>query len=94
FTVWPLRAVSAAGFVLAVLGFAYGAFITIDYFLNGNQVSGWTTIVVGMTFYFGMLMISLGILGEYIGRIFEEVKGRPHFFVKREWGQGLDDSQR
>lgn len=91
FTVWPLRAVSVAGLVLALLGFAYGFFITVDYYINGNQVSGWTTIVVGMTFYFGMLMISLGILGEYIGRIFEEVKGRPLYVVRREWGEGSDE---
>ena len=93
FTIWPLRAVSVTGFVLAILGFAYGSYITIDYFLNGNSVSGWTTIVVGMAFFFGMQMVSMGILGEYIGRIFEEVKGRPLYFVKQEWGQGLDDAR-
>ncbi|MBI2769832.1 MAG: glycosyltransferase family 2 protein [Burkholderiales bacterium] len=90
FTVWPLRAVSVAGFALAILGFAYGFYIAADYFFNGNLVSGWTTIVVGMTFYFGVLMISLGIVGEYVGRIFEEVKGRPLYLARSEWGVDSD----
>jgi polyisoprenyl-phosphate glycosyltransferase len=89
FTTWPLRAVSTVGFILAFLGFVYGAFIIIEYLLLGNSVSGWTTIVVSLLLFFGIQMISIGILGEYIGRIFEEVKQRPLFIVKRVQGQGL-----
>jgi polyisoprenyl-phosphate glycosyltransferase len=92
FTTWPLRAVSTAGFILAFLGFVYGAFITIEYLILGNAVSGWTTIVVSLLLFFGIQMISIGILGEYIGRIFEEVKQRPLFIVKRVQGQGLKSS--
>ena len=91
FTTWPLRIVSVVGATMAFLGFGYGAFIVIDYFLNGNQVSGWTTIVVTMMFFFGMQMLFTGIIGEYIGRIFEEVKQRPVYVVKRELGRGLQD---
>ena len=89
FTNWPLRIVGAVGTVFALIGFAYGGFVTLDYFLNGNQVSGWTTIVVTLLFFFGVQMIFLGIIGEYLARIFEEVKGRPLFLVKRETGRGL-----
>ncbi len=93
FTTWPLRAVSALGFVLALLAFGYGGFVTIDYLVSGNGVSGWTTIVVSLMLFSGIQLISLGIVGEYVGRVFEEVKGRPLFVVKRESGQGLAERQ-
>ena len=89
FTTWPLRLVSAAGIAMALGGFLYGTYLTITYFLYGNSVSGWTTIVVSMLFFLGVQMISLGIMGEYVARIFEEVKGRPLYVVKRELGRGL-----
>ena len=91
FTNWPLRAVGLLGFVLALCGLGYGAYLTLDYMLNGNPVAGWTTVVVGMFLFFGVQMLSLGVLGEYIGRIFEEVKGRPLYLVRREYGLGLQD---
>lgn len=91
FTTWPLRIVSVVGAVMALFGFAYGAYITIDFLLNGNEVSGWTTIVVTLMFFFGVQMLFTGIIGEYIGRIFEEVKQRPVYVVRRELGRGLQD---
>src|SRR5205085_1701632 len=72
FTTWPLRIVSYVGAVLALLSFSYGGYISIEYFFVGNEVSGWTTIVVTMMFFFGMQMLFIGIIGEYVGRIFEE----------------------
>jgi hypothetical protein len=63
--------------------------VTLDYLMNGNAVSGWTTIVVTLLFFFGVQMIFLGVIGEYLARIFEEVKRRPLFLVKRESGEGL-----
>jgi glycosyltransferase involved in cell wall biosynthesis len=91
FTTWPLRIVSYVGAVLALFSFSYGGYITIDYLLKGNEVSGWTTIVVTMMFFFGMQMLFIGIIGEYVGRIFEEVKQRPVYVVRREVGRGLAD---
>ncbi|CAN5359554.1 glycosyltransferase family 2 protein [soil metagenome] len=89
FTTWPLRLVSVVGAALALASFVYGGFVSIEYLINGNPVSGWTTIVVCLLFFMGVQMISTGILGEYIGRIFDEVKGRPLFVVKSEQGHGL-----
>jgi glycosyltransferase involved in cell wall biosynthesis len=93
FNSWPLRVVGALGTVFALAGFGYGAFITLGYMLEGNKVSGWTTIVVTLLLFFGMQMIFLGVIGEYLARIFEEVKGRPLFLVKREHGRGLAGRQ-
>lgn len=93
FTTWPLRAVSAIGFVLAVLAFVYGAYLTGKYFVYGHDVSGWTTIVVSLMLFAGIQLISLGIVGEYVGRIFEEVKARPLFVIKQQMGHGLEPRQ-
>lgn len=89
FTVWPLRAVVALGFVLALAAFGYGAYLTVVYLLYGHNVSGWTTIVVSLMLFVGIQLVSLGVVGEYVGRIYEEVKQRPLYLVKRELGQGL-----
>ena len=89
FTTWPLRAVSGVGFALALLAFLYGGYLISTYFLYGHDVSGWTTIVVSLMLFAGIQLISLGIVGEYVGRIFEEVKARPLFIIKHEMGQGL-----
>ena len=90
FTTWPLHVVSLVGFALAVAAFIYGAFLTISYLLYGHEVGGWTTIVVALMLFSGIQLLSLGILGEYIGRIFEEAKQRPLYIVRRELGKGLE----
>jgi len=89
FTTLPLRAVSIAGMVLALAGFAYGGSLTVDYLLFGHPISGWTTIVVGMMLFCGVQLVSLGSVGEYVGRIFDEVKQRPLYVVKEDFGDGL-----
>ncbi|MBG9390059.1 glycosyltransferase family 2 protein [Caenimonas aquaedulcis] len=89
FNSWPLRVVGAVGTACALVGFGYGGYIILDYMIDGNRVSGWTTIVVTLLFFFGLQMVFLGIIGEYLGRIFEEVKARPLFVVKSDRGRGL-----
>ncbi|MDQ2780514.1 MAG: glycosyltransferase family 2 protein [Pseudomonadota bacterium] len=93
FTTWPLRAVSTAGLLLALPALGYGAYLIALYLVYGHQVSGWTTIVVTLMLFSGLQMISLGVVGEYVARIFEEVKGRPLFIVKQELGLGLKDTR-
>ena len=82
--------VSIAGLLLALPALLYGLYLIVEHMLVGNSVSGWTTIVVSLMFFMGIQMISTGIVGEYVARIFEEVKGRPLFVVKKVLGQGLD----
>lgn len=89
FANWPLRIAGSVGVFCALAGFTYGAYLTASYLLYGHPISGWTTIVVTLLFFFGLQMIFLGILGEYVARIFDEVKHRPLFVVKREAGRGL-----
>ena len=89
FTTWPLRAASVLGVTLALMALGYGLWVTASYLLWGSRISGWTTIVVGMMLLSGVQLLSLGVLGEYVARVFEEVKGRPLYIVARELGQGL-----
>jgi glycosyltransferase involved in cell wall biosynthesis len=93
FTKWPLRAVSLAGLLLAIPALLYGLFLVASYFLFGNNVSGWTTIVVGLMLFSGIQLFSLGVVGEYVGRIFEEVKARPLYVVAERLGGGLEPPQ-
>lgn len=89
FTTWPLRASSVVGSVLALVAFAYGLDLVLSYFLFGSEVSGWTTIVVSTMLFSGVQLLSLGVVGEYIARIYEEVKGRPLYIVRQELGSGV-----
>jgi polyisoprenyl-phosphate glycosyltransferase len=88
FTNAPLRLWSALGVVVALFALAFGAWFVIEYFIYGNNVPGWATLVVGMMFFSGVQLLSIGILGEYVGRIFDEVKQRPVYLVGSEAGRG------
>jgi glycosyltransferase involved in cell wall biosynthesis len=87
FTTWPLRMVSMLGVVFALLSFAYGCYLVLDYWMYGNAISGWTTIVTALLFFAGINLLSLGVVGEYVGRIFDEVKGRPLYVVREQRGK-------
>ncbi len=89
FTTWPLRMVSTLGMLISLMSFVYGAFIVIDYFVHGNEVQGWVTLITVILFFSGINLLSVGVLGEYVGRIFNEVKQRPVYLVQARRGQGL-----
>ena len=88
FSTVPLRMATYFGFTIAIPSFLIGIFFIINRFLgikilgySPDQVPGTTTLTVGMYFLGGITLIILGILGEYIGRIYIEVKRRPFFIV-------------
>ena len=57
--------------------------------LSGIAVPGYATIVVGMMFFSGIQLLALGIMSEYVGRIYDEVKRRPVYLLRQRTGQGL-----
>jgi glycosyltransferase involved in cell wall biosynthesis len=83
----PLRVASALGSLLAIIAFGYGIWVTVDHLVNGSDVAGWTTIVAGLMFFSGVQLLFIGILGEYLGRVYEEVKLRPRYIVARALGR-------
>ena len=94
FSVAPLRIVSYFGLFLALSAMGYGTYVAFDYFWNGAETPGFATIVVGMMLLSGIQLMSIGILAEYIGRIYEEVKQRPTYLVKSKIGHGLSKPHR
>ncbi len=83
FSYFPLRLATGFGVLLAI-GSLIGAFIfVVLYFTHGREVPGHTSTVTIMLFFFGMLFIVLGIIGEYLARIYDEVKQRPNFVIKQ-----------
>ena len=80
FSMFPIRIVTYLGALLCV-GSMVTAFALIIYKLVGNVVAGWTSMMVLMLFLFGLNFAFLGVLGEYIGRIFLETKQRPKFMI-------------
>ena len=81
YTIAPLRLASVLGLIVSLVAFLYLVYIVIMTNLYGDPVQGYPTIMVTMLFLGGVQLLSLGILGEYIGRIFNEVKGRPVYFI-------------
>ena len=88
FTNAPLRLWSAMGVVFAVIALGFALVIVVEHFIEGHDVPGWATLVTGMAFSLGIQLLSIGILGEYIGRIFDEVKQRPVYLIQDALGQG------
>ncbi|MFC5499616.1 glycosyltransferase family 2 protein [Caenimonas terrae] len=89
FSTAPLRALSVVGFLLALASLAYGAWVIFEYFYYGIAAPGFATIVVAMMFLSGIQLLSVGVLAEYVGRIYDEVKRRPVYLVSERQGQGL-----
>ena len=89
FSIAPLRILTMTGVLLAGLALGYGAWVIAEYFVWGIDVPGYATLVVGMMFFSGIQLLSIGVLAEYVGRIYEEVKQRPLYVVSQRWGKGL-----
>jgi polyisoprenyl-phosphate glycosyltransferase len=88
FSNFPLRVWSGVGAAVALLALGYGVWVVIEHAISGHPIPGWATLVAGLMFFSGVQLLSIGILGEYIGRVFEEVKQRPIYFVSAEMGRG------
>ncbi|WP_374341111.1 glycosyltransferase family 2 protein [Methyloversatilis sp.] len=81
FSVLPLRMASLTGGTLALLAFLYALVVMAEKLLFGIDVPGWPTVVVSIMFFAGVQLLFIGILGEYLARVYEEVKGRPAYIV-------------
>jgi len=86
FSTKPLRMISLLGLVVAGMSFAYLAVTVVQALFGGIAVQGWATLVSLLTFFSGVQLLALGILGEYVGRIFLESKRRPRYIVEERIG--------
>lgn len=83
FSLVPLRLITAVGLLVSILAFAAGLWAFGAWLLGTASVSGWTSIVIPMYFLGGIQLLSLGIIGEYLGKSYLEAKRRPRFIVEK-----------
>lgn len=83
FSTAPLKIWTYLGIVIAGLSFLYGSWMIFTTLLWGSQVAGYPSLLVSMLFLGGIQLIGIGVLGEYIGRIYIETKQRPRYILKR-----------
>ena len=88
FSVAPLRLCFWMGLVVSCLAFSYGTLIVLRTLVYGEAVRGYPTIMVTVLFLGGVQMLGLGILGEYLGRVYQEVKQRPLYLLRRRYDGG------
>ena len=82
-SVKPLRMITSAGLIVSFLSFIYLIYVIIG-FCMGRNIQGWTTTVVLICLFGGAQILCLGIIGEYVGKIYNEVKQRPRFIISEE----------
>lgn len=82
FSTMPLRVAFVLGFVMSALSLGYGCYAVISTLIFHNAVAGWTSLVAWIAFLGGVQLIILGVIGEYIARIYEQVKSRPHYIAR------------
>ncbi len=86
FSMLPLKIWSYLGLIISLLSLLYASFLVVRTVIFGIDVPGYASIMVAVLFFGGIQLITLGILGEYLGRVYEEVKGRPLYFVRDAYG--------
>lgn len=82
FTSIPLRAVSATGLVLAVAGLVFSLFLVIRRLYHGPEAEGVFTLFAALFFFVGVQIMAIGLVGEYVARTYEEVRGRPRYLIR------------
>ena len=82
FTMMPLKIASFIGLLTALAAFVYAGIVVFNKLIFGDPVPGYPSLMVIILFLGGIQLITIGIVGEYLGRVFDETKGRPLYFLK------------
>ena len=85
----PLHIITVLGFVMMAISVVFGAIALVQK-LSGVAVEGFTTVIILLLFASSVIMISLGIIGYYVARIYDEIKGRPRYIISQMIGEGYD----
>ncbi|MGG4144512.1 glycosyltransferase family 2 protein [Paenibacillus algorifonticola] len=88
FSYAPIRVMSFIGISTAVLSFLYGLFVIYNAIFGSIPLQGWTTIIALVTFLLGLIMVMLGIIGEYLWRILDESRKRPAYIIDEVYSEG------
>lgn len=90
-TVTPLRLISILGFITFAVAFMASIFALVQK-AEGNVVEGWTSVMISIFFLGGIQLLCIGVIGEYVGKIYMESKGRPKFFIEETAGKIKNES--
>lgn len=82
FSIQPLRLITTFGFIVTLLSIVAAIYALVSH-LCGNTVVGWTSMLISIWFIGGAILLSLGVIGEYIGKIYREVKRRPRYHIEK-----------
>ncbi len=82
FTVKPLRLIIITGFVISFFAFCYGIYALYVFLFTDKAITGWTSVILSILLIGGLQLFFLGIIGEYLGKMFFEVKKRPHYLIR------------
>jgi dolichol-phosphate mannosyltransferase len=93
FSPLPLRISLLAGFAVFGIGIAFTLFALGEWIIGRPLVPGWTSLIILNTLGAGTILLGIGVLGEYVARIFEEVKGRPLYLVSTRFDERSLDSE-
>ena len=89
FSVKPQRIATIIGVIVAVIGFIYGIYVIINkFFIHPNAPLGYSSTMAAMLFIGGMIMLLLGMIGEYVGRIYISINRSPQYVIRRTVGIG------
>jgi glycosyltransferase involved in cell wall biosynthesis len=83
FTAFPLRLITMLGFIVSLLAFLAGIWALTSWLIFANTIQGWTSVVLPMYFLGGIQLLSIGIIGEYLGKNYLESKHRPRFIIEK-----------
>jgi polyisoprenyl-phosphate glycosyltransferase len=86
FSYFPLKIATMLGFIVSIGSFSLLVIELVLWLMYGSTVQGFTTMIVVILFLFGTMFLLIGIMGEYIARIYDEVKGRPNWIIQDEIG--------
>jgi len=92
FSFAPLRLATGLGLIVSALSFAYAVYAVLARLLGWGVVHGWASLMVAVLFVGGVQLVSLGIIGEYVGRVYDEVKRRPLYVAEVRRGEQIADT--
>lgn len=93
YTTSPLQWATGIGIIVSLISFLYALWVIIKTIVWGDPVAGFPTLMIAILFLGGVQLLSLGIIGEYLGRVFNETKNRPVYFVQSFNGEKYDNSR-
>jgi glycosyltransferase involved in cell wall biosynthesis len=88
----PLKVCSFVGLVFAIAAFGYGGYFVVRTIVRGVDVPGYASLMIMILLLGGLQLLSLGVIGEYLGRVYDEVKARPLYIVQQRIGFDGDDT--